>query len=363
MGKSPGLYQLSDAQALVLASIYDVVQRHGKWPTYGYLERFLDREYDLNIEDISATMPPRLTTLPPGRYPVGEAWEVKLTVEGLQYVRTPAAVEDLDRFLLVFRRMVKQEKDIPVSVESQPKPCLTTDGLSEETSIHPTGLKRVFHIIAAEPEPWMGSFAAIGEGGNNLQICASKVLRQFRKATTLDEYFSARKAFFAPTQRPSLAPTPYYPTTGPAADPVAYSEKWGVFICHASPDKEPFVRGLADALRRAGVKVWYDDFTLTVGDSLRQKIDEGLAQSRYGVVVLSPSFFDRPWPQSELDGLAGRQNAEGRKVILPVLHNITIEEVRKRSPLLAGLLATASDQGISHVVDDLLKAMNFRRSL
>jgi len=56
---------------------------------------------------------------------------------------------------------------------------------------------------------------------------------------------------------------------------------WDVFICHASEDKEPFVRELAEALRAKGLKVWYDDFTLTIGDSLRRSIDHGLASSGY----------------------------------------------------------------------------------
>lgn len=112
-------------------------------------------------------------------------------------------------------------------------------------------------------------------------------------------------------------------------------------------------------MKAAGLKVWYDDFELRVGDSLRKKIDEGLGKSRYGIVVLSPNFFDRPWPQAELDGLAGRQNAEGRNVILPVLHNITIDQVREKSPTLAGLVAVSSDRGGPYVIEQLLKAMDF----
>jgi hypothetical protein len=49
-----------------------------------------------------------------------------------------------------------------------------------------------------------------------------------------------------------------------------------LFISHASEDKEDFVRPLAETLQQLGVKVWYDEFTLKVGDSLRRKIDSGL---------------------------------------------------------------------------------------
>src|SRR5690606_41724243 len=60
-----------------------------------------------------------------------------------------------------------------------------------------------------------------------------------------------------------------------------------VFISHASEDKDEIVRPLAIALRNAGLSVWYDEFELKIGDSLRQKIDKGLSKSRFGIVVLS----------------------------------------------------------------------------
>jgi hypothetical protein len=68
-------------------------------------------------------------------------------------------------------------------------------------------------------------------------------------------------------------------------------KKWDIFICHASEDKEEIVRPMAKALLDEGLRVWYDEFTLTLGDHLRRSIDKGLALSRYGLVVLSPNFF------------------------------------------------------------------------
>ena len=79
--------------------------------------------------------------------------------------------------------------------------------------------------------------------------------------------------------------------------------KYDVFISHASEDKEQFVKPLVVALEAAGYKVWYDEFTLKVGDSLRRSIDSGLSNSRYGVVVFSSAFFEKNWTQYELDGL------------------------------------------------------------
>jgi hypothetical protein len=137
---------------------------------------------------------------------------------------------------------------------------------------------------------------------------------------------------------------------------AALGKQWDAFICHASEDKEDFVDPFAHRLRGSGLSVWYDAFSLKVGDSLRRKIDEGLAKARYGVVVLSKHFFSKEWPQNELDGLMSREIA-GTKVILPIWHNITAEEVRKNSPILAGRLAAKSEHGLEKVIAEVREAM------
>lgn len=72
--------------------------------------------------------------------------------------------------------------------------------------------------------------------------------------------------------------------------------EYDVFISHASEDKDAVVRPLAHALQKAGLSVWFDEFELQIGDSLRRKIDTGLARSRFGVVVLSQAFLGKGWP-------------------------------------------------------------------
>ena len=133
--------------------------------------------------------------------------------------------------------------------------------------------------------------------------------------------------------------------------------EWDLFISHASEDKDAFVRPLANALRGAGLKVWYDEFTLTIGDSLRRKIDYGLAHSRYGVVIISTSFLQKKWPQDELDGLMARER-NGHKVILPIWHEISYEEILQASPILAGRLASDSKKGLDQVIEDILAAIS-----
>jgi hypothetical protein len=120
-------------------------------------------------------------------------------------------------------------------------------------------------------------------------------------------------------------------------------KEWDVFISHASEDKDDFVRPLAQALAQLGVKIWYDEFTLEVGDSLSRSIDNGLAESRYGVVVISPSFIQKKWPERELRGLVAREVEEEQKVILPIWFGVTKQEVLNFSPPLGDTVAVTTE--------------------
>ena len=132
--------------------------------------------------------------------------------------------------------------------------------------------------------------------------------------------------------------------------------EYDAFICHASEDKERFVKPLAEELDREGLKVWYDEFTLTVGDSLRRSIDYGLSRSRYGIVVLSHNFFKKEWPQKELDALVARDDGKN-KVVLPVWHGVNKKDIQNYSPLLADRIAVSSNKGLNIVVRELLHAI------
>ena len=126
-----------------------------------------------------------------------------------------------------------------------------------------------------------------------------------------------------------------------------------VFVCHATEDKAAVARPLAKALRDAGLRVWYDEFELKIGNSLRRKIDSGLADSRFGVVVLSPAFFGRGWPEYELNGLVA-QTVSGEQALLPVWHNVTEHEVKGYSPSLIDRFALSTT---THTVEKIAAAI------
>ena len=114
--------------------------------------------------------------------------------------------------------------------------------------------------------------------------------------------------------------------------------KWDVFVSHASEDKDAFVRPLATALNSFGVSVWYDEFSLSIGDSLSRSIDKGLSRARFGLVVISPAFIAKRWPEYELRGLIAREGKR-RKIILPVWHGVEHSQVLAFSPPLADKIA------------------------
>jgi retron-type reverse transcriptase len=118
-------------------------------------------------------------------------------------------------------------------------------------------------------------------------------------------------------------------------------DKRDLFISHASEDKADFVRPLVQALIKEGVTVWYDEIDLTIGDGLAKKINEGLVKARYGVVVLSPSFFNikKTWPNREVDAMFAMEDADLRPRVLPIWYKINQSGVAAVNPILAGKIA------------------------
>lgn len=122
---------------------------------------------------------------------------------------------------------------------------------------------------------------------------------------------------------------------------VLGGQTWDVFISHASEDKHSVAIPLRDALAELGVTVWLDKTELRLGDSLRRKIDEGIRSSRFGIVVLSETFFAKGWTNHELDGLVTR-NVAGEQSLLPIWHDLSADQVRAHSPSLADKVALST---------------------
>ena len=137
--------------------------------------------------------------------------------------------------------------------------------------------------------------------------------------------------------------------------------QYDVFISHATEDKDEIVRPLVNILTDQGLRVWYDEFELRIGDSLKEKIEEGLANSRYGIVVLSHAFFQKKWPKYELNALVAREMAD-KPVILPIWHNITEDEIMAYSPGLTDKIAlNTSNAPIDEIAQEIAKKVQNAR--
>lgn len=145
---------------------------------------------------------------------------------------------------------------------------------------------------------------------------------------------------------------------GKDEEPANFEEskirEFDVFISHASEDKDEVVRPLAHALQDSGLRVWYDEFELKIGHSLRRKIDEGLSKSKFGIVVLSKAFLSKGWTNYELDGLVTKA-VTGDQVLLPIWHKISKQEVIDYSPSLADKLARNTAM---HTVEEIAKEIS-----
>jgi TIR domain len=174
-----------------------------------------------------------------------------------------------------------------------------------------------------------------------------------------DREFQARSGYYSTLSGQQMAalfrerrsrvtetPQPDVPTAAP-------SPRRDVFVSHATEDKEALARPLALELRQRGLSIWFDEYELVLGDSLREKIDEGLRHARIGVVILSPSFFAKRWTQWELNGFLARLMAGERNVVLPIWHEVNAEAVREYSPALADLVAARSSEGVASISEKI----------
>lgn len=132
--------------------------------------------------------------------------------------------------------------------------------------------------------------------------------------------------------------------------------EYDVFVSHAWEDKEDFVDDFVDALRELGIKVWYDTSRIKWGDSMRERIDDGLKKSRFGIAVLSPNYIaeNKYWTKAELDGLFQLESVNG-KTLLPIWHNLTKQQVMNYSPIIANKKAmTTAIMTAQEIAEELL---------
>lgn len=123
--------------------------------------------------------------------------------------------------------------------------------------------------------------------------------------------------------------------------------KYDVFISHAFEDKENIADPLNIALRQAGFKVWYSGTDLKAGDDLEHRIPEAISQSKYGIVILSKDYLKSKWGEKELAQLALLEKTTKRKIILPIWHNVSVNEIKYTFPFHINRFALHSKSGMA----------------
>ena len=118
--------------------------------------------------------------------------------------------------------------------------------------------------------------------------------------------------------------------------------QYDVFISHANKDKQDLVDELNESLKKLGINIFYDKETLEWGDNWKDRILDGVKQAEFSIIVISENFFDREWTEKELGELLARQNRNGQKIILPILKNITVDQLKQKYPSVADIQAINS---------------------
>lgn len=122
------------------------------------------------------------------------------------------------------------------------------------------------------------------------------------------------------------------------------------FLSYSFDDGELAER-IARLLQANGIDTWWADWCISPGDSLRQKIDEGLSDCTHFLVLLTPRSIGKPWVNQEMDaGLVRRLNSQCR--FLPIRYELAASAL---PPLLAGMLSPEirADEDITQLVNDI----------
>lgn len=120
--------------------------------------------------------------------------------------------------------------------------------------------------------------------------------------------------------------------------------EFDVFISHANKDKSDFVDALNDSLKKLGVSIFYDKESLEWGDVWKDRILSGTQKAEFAIIVISENFFDREWTEKELNEFLSRQNRNGQKIILPIIHNISVQQLAQKYPAVADIQAIDSSK-------------------
>ncbi len=335
----------ADAQASILEMIATRFVSTGEWPEIATLTRELAREGQVvALSSVLESLPRPLGCLQ------GYPRRAVLLVFGLALTNAGRPVVE---GLIAILGLARERFEGP-----DPEPLITEADVSDIVGGETTVLHALLDVLQREtPFVQGGTRGANDEWFGNV---TEDVVRYWHVREPTDYLRTRMSELFAA----GLPGWPASPVELGAPEAEAESsppdEIRDAFISHAGEDKDTVARPLAQLLEALGHSVWLDEQQLVVGDSLSESIDRGLALSRFGVVVLSRSFFAKSWPKRELEGLVARETIRGEQVILPVWHEVDETHVLKFSPPLAARYAAKTSEGLEVVANKISEAINRR---
>lgn len=330
----------AEAHHELLEHVVRTLQTTGQWPLLSDLTRdFVRVGKPTRVEAIFAEMPPAL------RYRTGHPERAVLSLLGLRTLA--AGMPLLDGFYNVLSLARKR-------YAADDRPVLSSTDIGQLAEQSGANSEALIEIVDREAS-FLGSSAPESSPETWVREISTRVV-DYWDATTIDDALRVR------ADEVRRSPTTHWPAPPIEASGLAVAQtpvepEHAVFISHASEDKAEIARPIAQGLAGLGWEVWLDQYELTVGDSLFDGLNQGLAKSRCGVVILSESFFDKHWPKRELEALAAKEATLGGKVILPVWHGIDQHYLAEHAPMLADRLGVSTRSGIQHVVDELARAL------
>jgi len=144
------------------------------------------------------------------------------------------------------------------------------------------------------------------------------------------------------------------------AEERSRTERPLAFISHAKSDSREFAIKLANALTRLGCPVWFDEYSMKVGDSLVESIESGLKETDKCIFILSPGFLkNEGWCKHEFKTASMKQIFEKRKVMLPIWHGVNADDVYQYSAILAdkvGVQSSLGEDQVAKKISDILLA-------
>lgn len=347
-------------QRRMLELMYETFVVAGKWPLFQYVSALWD-DVDVEARDVYLDLAEQDLVRPAmtrsHKFQLRQETVVGLSLQGLMYIGS--AAEDLDRLVAVVRYIAKSAREFrPSSPTELERLELRSEDVRQHLGLDlgDPSLARLGALLSDEAWQLWTSFGRTESDEWSFEVN----LERARRYDDIQSIIDFLEISYPEQYRQQEVPAPVPAPDVHGDDPLPTNRDAGaihLFISHASEDKDAVARPLAKALEARGWSVWLDELKLTVGDSVSGGIDAALARSRFGVVVLSRSFFAKQWPQRELAGLAAREVDAGSKVILPVWHEVDHGYIVQRSPVLADRVGALTSNGIEQVADELSTAL------